>query len=155
MKNSRVKINIYRTLFVLGCLMTSCKEKEVELSKTQFLCKQSWVIVTARSQTNGGAWYDPIANLPLCDKDNKLTFTSSNSTYVLDEGPTTCGSVPSEVLATGTWQFNTDESKILFTRNSVTTSVDILQLDANVLKTRTQRTTGTNIYVEEITYGHP
>lgn len=149
-----MKIKIFSAFLMLVALMTGCKKEEV-LSKTELLCQKSWVVTASRSQTNGGAWSDDFSSNPACEKDNTYSFTTSGS-FIADEGATKCRSTDPQAIITGTWQFTANETKIsLKNQPSPTPEVyDVTQLDAKTFILRGQTTSGTNVYVDEITFGH-
>ena len=148
-----MKIKIFSTFLMLVALMTGCKKEEV-LSKTELLCQKSWMLTASRSQTNGGAWRSEFATARACEKDNTFTFTTSGS-YIWDEGATKCSSADPQIIDTATWKFTTNETKISFgSPNSSNSDVlDIVKLDANTFMLRGETTSGTNVYVDEITFG--
>ena len=116
------------TLF-LGIIIgfTGCSkdddEPAVVVTKTQLLTKESWKQVNSEVST-GGAFTSDWASWDDCDKDDLTTF-KTDKTYQATEGATKCNPADPDLIDEGTWDFNSDETKLIMDVLSTT----IVKLD--------------------------
>lgn len=130
-------------LLSLTLSLASCK-KDADKSKTELLTQSSW------KQTNsetliGGSWVSDWSTVDACDKDDLTTF-KTDKTYQLTEGASKCDPTDPDLIDTGTWSFNSDETAII---------VDGLSAPINALDNNTLVVTsdfGGTSY--RSTYGH-
>jgi len=114
---------------------TACeKDNDSEpKSKTSLLTSDSWKMTTATVDPAidwdgfGTMVTNIFSQMPACSKDDIITF-KSNGTYVNEEGPSKCDPSDPDVIDTGTWTFNSDESKIVINDGEGST------MDANIVE---------------------
>jgi hypothetical protein len=129
-------------------------------TKIQLLTQRNWKIVATEKQDNLGRWSPAyLASFSFasaCEKDNCYVF-SSKGIYEQNEGTTKCSSADPQIIKTGTWRFQSNETKILLniTGSPSDAAVSVDQLDENKLKlTFTHYKSGLVLSRERITYGH-
>lgn len=129
-------------------------------TKTQLLTQRNWKIVAIEKQDNLGRWRSAylasFSLAPACEKDNCYVFRIKG-TYEQNEGVTKCSSTNPQIIKTGTWSFQSNETKILLniTGSPLDGTVSVDQLDENKLKlTFTQYSGDFVLSRERITYGH-
>jgi hypothetical protein len=96
--------------------MNGCSKKSSPAeTKTQLITASAWQYDTAGIDLNGDGTIDealPDTVIPVCVKDNTLTFTS-DSTGVENEGAVKCDSA-SPQTSNFTWSFNAAQTQINF-----------------------------------------
>ncbi len=139
--------------------LSSCKKDEV-LSKTELLCRSSWVL-TGSTFTPGiffegyGLITDYFAILAECRKDDIWDF-NENGNYTLEDGAKKCDPLDPSVFDYGTWAFNSNETVIIITSNIYYTSeFNILELTEQTLRVSSMLVDSlSNIYTWTETYAH-
>ena len=132
---------------------TACeKDKDSEpKSKTSLLTSESWkmtasVVDPAVDWDGFGTMVTNIySQMPACSKDDIVTF-KSNGTYINEEGPSKCDPSDPDVIDTGTWTFNSDETKIIIDDGEGFT------MDANILELTSSSMKITYDLVTDVTY---
>ncbi|MCB2409304.1 hypothetical protein [Hymenobacter lucidus] len=142
-------------ILALACAFTSCKKDNEDVkpqSKSDLLTAKSWrasaavYTITSGTATNSIDLYngvDPNKNpyTPACTKDDFLKFNTDKSA-VFDEGATRCS--PSDPQSSkGAWDFTSNESKLLLSETSTSSSgelYDIVELSATTLKIKQTET---------------
>lgn len=139
------KLNIVLLLmFIISAISCSKDSQSTTPTKTAYLTKAPWKYVNVEVGTNNvftSLW----DSLELCVKDNITTF-NTNKTYQEVEGATKCDSGDPDIAASGTWQFNADETLLIMD----ILSYQVITLNENTLKV--QITLGGDTY--RATYGH-
>jgi hypothetical protein len=100
------------------CILYSCSKSNSSTTKTkaQLLTQSVWKYDTAGIDANNDGVIDaalPPGYVQACSKDNLLTF-NSDSTGLVDEGPTKCDTSSPQSTAF-TWSFNTTQTSITST----------------------------------------
>ncbi len=153
-------------LFALvAASLSACKKDSENMpSKMELLTAKSWRVSAYTSTrtvaTTGSApvvtTTDEYASFPACEKDNFVKF-STNKTMVQDEGATRCSSGAAQ-QENYTWDFNSDQTKLLVTAvgSTNTDTSDLAELSATTLKIRDTNsyTAGTTTVttVSEVTF---
>ncbi len=122
-----MKVNYYILILVSTLTLSffsSCKKNqektegpEPEPTKTELITQEEWKITDIKMSpgiTYGGLTFtDGGMFLEECVKDNKYTFNSDHTT-TMNEGTTKCDSTAEQEIQEGTWEFNEDETKMIF-----------------------------------------
>lgn len=152
------------SLLLLAALaLGSCKKSDTSPatpSKTDLLTAKSWRLSADKITSTVGTTSnttDEYASSPACERDNFIKF-NTNKTATFDEGPTKCNT-PDPQTESGTWDFNSDGTKLTLTDPSgsgLAIQEDILELTATTLRLRitSSYSTGgvTATSTEETTY---
>jgi hypothetical protein len=108
---------ILSSLFIAGSLLIvviGCTSKEAApvpvKTKKELLIQKNWLISKWETKTPSTSWIDEYASWPVCSKDDAMLFKTTQA-YELNEGVISCNP-PSLVIETGTWQFESNETKI-------------------------------------------
>ncbi|MCB2409306.1 lipocalin family protein [Hymenobacter lucidus] len=127
------------SLIVLSLLLVgslgSCKKDEVE-SKAGTLTGKKWQVTAATVTYTGSqtGTEDAYKTLEACEKDNYIVFNSNKSLEV-NEGKNVCAD--SEQMAMGTWDINSDQTKIYINSpelgGSAAVQMDIAELSSSKL----------------------
>jgi hypothetical protein len=141
---------LFSVLIVAG--FVSCKKSSSSKSKTEFLTQAGWKQTGGEVRTTTtAAWgVDPsFTSTPACQKDNVILFRTNN-TVENNEGATKCNAADPQIVFTGSWAFQDNESKISVMGDVVA----IEQLDDQTLRiTYSDTFSGTTYYYRE-TYTH-
>ena len=124
--------------------LTSCDKDDDTVttkSKTELLTAGAWkgasltVNPAIDWDGDGTKETDLTQFVDACSLDD-LTIFKADKTYTEEEGASKCTSTDPQVIATGTWAFNGDESAVLLTETGSTTAetYNIAELTANSLK---------------------
>lgn len=162
MKNSIKSIGLSFAMFfsLVSCmsmLTVSCKKDSPAPAptKTQLLTGKNWKVTAltvdpARPYTAFGPdvtdWYSQMES---CQQDNLYKF-NTDGTAIKDEGPTKCD-VDDPQTISGTWVFNTDQTIVTETFNSVSISYTIVELTSTKLKATYVDASGGTNYTYTIT----
>lgn len=121
----------------LAVLAFSCSKNNgntPKATKTQLISK-TWKQTDILASVGPGVQTSVFKTvLTDCQQDNLWQF-NSNGTYTLFEGPFRCPTSPSDVIATGTWMFTDNETKISF-NDAVngTQNFTIVELSSTTMK---------------------
>ena len=149
-------MKLYNTLLFLAftLILFSCKKNSTNSnSPVQLLTQQSWKLTAQRWNLNNSGWLDSYQNQPVCRRDNIITYYSDFN-LINDEGPTKCNSLDPQIFKTATWNFFSNNSKILITEAAGTFSYEILQLDTQTLKLLYKDSSAQQISLSETTFSH-
>jgi hypothetical protein len=142
------------TAFVLG--IGACKKDAAPAakSKTELLTQSNWKQLKFEEKTGSGAWIEN-TTVPACEKDNNFIF-GTTATYEQNEGATKCVPADPQVVESGTWSFQTNETQLLLTvtGSPIPTLVNLDQLDENTLIISVSFTSGVTTNYIRITLGH-
>ncbi len=142
-----------------GLILTSCKKEETPTptplptpatTKTELLTGKNWKIISWTSNPavdwngDGVLITDIYAQIPVCGKDNTITF-NANGAELFDEGPTKCSSTDPQT-ASDVWFFNPTETAI--TMGGFSFNLEIL----NTTTLKTNRVYNYNGYDYTFTY---
>ncbi|UOQ73629.1 hypothetical protein [Hymenobacter cellulosilyticus] len=152
-------------VLALACAFTGCKKDNEDTpapaqSKTDMLTSKRWrVIADVSTETINGKTtsYDEFADYEACEKDNFTKF-SPDKTLKVDEGTLKCD--PSaDQQSSGTWDFNSDQSKLLLASpdlGGLTVPFELVELNSTTIKLRLTQTFGTDpnkeTYTETYTF---
>jgi hypothetical protein len=131
-----IQLKTVRTLLILGVSLftiSSCKKDKAK-SKTDLITAGGWKLVKAEEKVGTGAWIDDTGSYSACEKDDVMIF-NSNATYEANEGATKCSPTDPQIQETGTWSFESDETKLKTTSGGFSYTVSIDQLDENTFVT--------------------
>lgn len=119
-------------LFAIGC--SKSNNGTPAATKTQLISK-TWKQTDILASLGGGVQTSVFTTaLTACQQDNLWQF-KSDGTYTISEGPSRCPASTSDVVATGTWTFQENETKISFTDTvNGTQSFTILELTSTMMK---------------------
>jgi hypothetical protein len=119
-------------LIALGC--SKSNNSNPAATKTQLISK-TWKQTDILAALGGGVQASVFSTaLTACQQDNLWQFRS-DGTYTIFEGPSRCPASSSDVVATGTWTFQENETKISFTDTvNGTQSFTILELTSTMMK---------------------
>ncbi|MGI4762146.1 MAG: hypothetical protein ACRYF0_15670 [Janthinobacterium lividum] len=132
-------------IFLAALALGSCKKNDDNSpstpSKTDLLTAKSWRITADKTTTTVGTTAstttDDYATSPACERDNFIKF-NTNKTASFDEGSTKCSTTDPQTT-TGSWDFNSDGTKLILTDPSlggIALQQDILELTATTLRVR-------------------
>jgi len=143
------------TLTLSSCETDKDKEDIKPVTKTELLTGKDWMLsalTTSPARTIQGK---QVTNLfPYvddCTLDDVLRFTKPN-VYEFEEGASKCNTTDQQSL-TGTWAFRNDES-VLATQfpSYKENTYNLIDLDENTLKLKTNRVISGVTYTETYTY---
>ena len=130
------------TLTTLAVIVTvmfiGCKKDNsniVAKSKTQLLTEKTWKQVKFEVRTNTtDPWNDiTAANSLPCELDDIITFTSTG-VFTETEGATKCSPSDPDIVESGNWSFQSNETILRLTFGGFTNDAAIEMLDASTLK---------------------
>lgn len=145
----RITLKTLGVITLLLILVTSCKKKNDQKSKTELLTQKEWLYSKSEEKLNAGAWVDDFPSWPACEKDNKIVFRTNN-TMEENEGATKCDPSDPQIVFTSAWAFTENDTKITLFGTSAT--VD--QLDENTLIVTSQESVGGTTYYYRTTFRH-
>jgi hypothetical protein len=116
-----------KVLVALCCVafFASCK-KEESVSKTDILLAHGWSITKVEAVVAGITQDATAELLESCTKDDVVTFAAGNK-WSADEGASKC-TPDAPQTATGTWAFDSNETKFSKTEDGQTTTYDITSI---------------------------
>ena len=125
--------------FIICTGLLACK-KEENLTKTELLSKQSWILRAYTStRLSDGVVVDAYAPMSDCYKDDQYVY-NANMTYEGNAGATKCSAADPQVFSTGSWQFKNNETVLERTIVSGigigTTEFEIVSLSTHELSLR-------------------
>ena len=122
---------------IATAMFIGCKKDNsniVAKSKTQLLTEKTWKQVKFEERTNTtDPWNDITATYQTCELDDVITFTSAGA-FTQTEGATKCSSSDPDLVESGNWSFQSNETIIRFSFGGSTDDATIETLDANTLK---------------------
>jgi len=126
------------TLLLLSLVIltaNSCKKDDESKSKTDLLTGKYWkytaMNISPSIEFNGFEYSDLFGLLPNCTKDDLVKY-DADGTVIYDEGASKCDEGDPQT-ETGTWSFNSDETKITEVFDGDSFTYDVLELsDTNV-----------------------
>ena len=153
-----------RTLFALSLALlgglTSCSDDKNDptpsTSKTALLTAKSWRVTADQSVVvSGGTTLtnDDYADLEACEKDDLVRF-NADKTVTLDQGATKCADTSADPQSEkdGTWDLNSDGTKLTQKDGAFSLEFDVLELSATTLKTKVTFTDDGETYTQTTTY---
>lgn len=130
-------------------------------TKTELLTQRNWKLVDELTTTGTG-----LTNLRIipsyglfttraCKKDDRYVFRT-NARYEVNEGATKCSPASLQVIKTGTWSFQINETKIqlAITGSSSYELFSLVRLDESILKLSSTYSSEGTIYHKMTTYIH-
>jgi hypothetical protein len=139
-------------------VFTSCKKDKDDpkpKSKTELITAKNWRVTgDIETEVIGGqtVTVDNYATYQPCDKDDYTKF-DANKVFKDNEGTLRCNpAAPQET--TGTWDFNSDQTKLLVNIPGLPIVVqsDILELTATTLKIKTSSGSGATLETQTLTF---
>ena len=125
-------------IFAIAFLSTleSCSRevnegKNSSLAKENLLSSEGWVLKTAVVDY-GTQSMDILALMDDADKDDLLYFKSDNN-ISRDAGALKLNLEDKQVEETGTWDYNTEDSKLMLMENGSTTEMKVVSLTTSEL----------------------
>jgi hypothetical protein len=144
-------IKIIGISLVLITVYTACKKSKSDTkSKADLLTQKPWKFAAARSKQDNGNWEDIFLNIDSCRRDDILSFSTS-SFYAIDGGLIKCFPADSQIVASGSWAFDNNETQIVLTGNQIKS---LLILTEDTLKYSETGPSGWSTYTAEYTYIH-
>ncbi len=138
---------------------SSCKKDDdpvPQKTKTELITLGNWKFVKVESRTTPtGAWSDAGGLLQACEKDN-INVIRTNATYEINEGATKCSAADPQIVESGTWAFQTNETELKQTPTGSSSSnvYGIEQLtETTLILTYSEAFLGTTYYFRA-TFGH-
>lgn len=141
----KLTTNLVLVSILLAGFFISCKKDKK--SKTEVLTQSEWSIAKVEEKTNTDPWEDDVPNWPACEKDDKISF-KTNKSYEINEGLTKCDPADPQVSETGTWEFGSEEAKLLLNGDEFT--IDVLNDHSLVLSA--SESVGGDTYYSRITF---
>lgn len=142
-------------IFVPACKKSSVEPQPQPPSKTQLISKGAWKIAKIEEKNGSAPWVDITSNIDACEIDNNLVLRSDLS-YELNEGITKCDANDPQVVETGTWKFDSNETKMNFTATG-SINVDVVEIveltDLHLVLNRTYNNNG-SVFQYKIKYSH-
>lgn len=144
-----MKINV---LICLACLsLVSCRQSKPRVkTNTELLSQKTWILREARNKNASGNWETVFLLIDSCRRDNLVNFSASGN-YIVDEGPTKCYPVDSQIFLSGTWAFDKNETELVLFGTQRNT---ILVLNEDTLKYLHTIPVGWGSTEGELTYSH-
>ena len=143
-------INILSVFLVFILISLSCK-KNVTKTNAQLLTQENWKLTNQRQKIITDSWIDDYSTIQDCRKDNVLQY-ATDYTYSVDEGITKCSSSDPQIIITGSWYFqNNDSELVVNAATSATQIFRIMKLDETTLQITSSVMAGVTY---EYTYGH-
>ncbi len=138
-------------LLLAGC----AKDTETAPSSTNKLTLLAdggpWAI-TAYTRTTGSGSAVDLRPAAACERDDRYVF-GRNGVITATEGPLVCGSGTSTtVVSTRPWNFNGTQTQLTIGSGSTGIPYDVVLLDADGLKLRWSRTSGSQLVVDYLEY---
>lgn len=138
---------------------SSCKKDEdpvPQKTKTELITAANWKFLKIEFRTTPtGAWSDGSGLVQACEKDN-INVYRVNGTYEINEGATKCDVGDPQIIETGTWVFQNNETEI---KQTATGSVSpyvygVEQVtETSLILTTTEDVAGTTYYIRA-SFGH-
>ncbi len=148
---------LFTTVILLGLgACSKSSDDPVVKSKTQLLTQATWKFIKFEEKVGaGGTWVDYTSTMPACEIDNNL-IVNTNGTYESNEGASVCTMGDPQIIETGTWVFQNNETELKTTSTGSSTS-DISTIE--VLNESTFTITSSYVfsgttYYDRITFGH-
>lgn len=149
MTTSKVKTSLF-ILLGIGIITTACKKdeekKEEPPTKTEMLTGNNWVRTRIEIEPaidfdgNGTQENNLTPYFAPCDLDDFMNL-KTDKTYIYEEGPSKCDPNDPQVIETGTWTLNSDNTRLVLTAgNGGTTDYIIKALSNSSLVTDEQAT---------------
>lgn len=125
-------IAVITTVICIGCKKDN---NAVAKSKTQLLTEKTWKLVKLEQRINtADPWSDiTAANYMPCELDDIFTFTSAG-VFTETEGATKCSPSDPDLVDSGNWSFQSNETILRFAGGGSTEDATIETLDASTLK---------------------
>lgn len=126
---------IFITAFTaLVCaVLLSCKKNKDEDSRMKLMTERTWRLTMYEYRENTTDPWDVEVLTDPCELDNIFSFLSAG-TYTVTEGPTKCDPSDPDLIDSGTWSFQNNETIFRITQFGVDVDGTIDVLDANTLK---------------------
>lgn len=116
-------------LATLILFLSACKKDDSVPTNTD-LISRAWKY-TALTAVSGAITVDVLQQMEACEKDNLLRF-KSDKTFTDEEGATKCNATDPQIINSGKWAFNANETKLVLDGDSV----QIVSLSATKLHLR-------------------
>ena len=143
-------------LALLSFVMVSCgddddDEDEPAPTRSQLITSQSWSVVSLNVEPaidldgNGTQENNLIPFLQACDLDDFLKL-NANGTFTEEEGASKCDPNNPQVIQSGVWIWNSDETRVVLTAGGQSTEYVVTALSSTAL------TTTETLVVQNVTY---
>ena len=128
----RKYLNLLAIIVFSPVILISCKKDKDEDSKLKLLTERTWHITQYQYRELPSDPWDVENITEACELDDIFTFFA-DGTYTFTEGPTKCDPFDPDLIDSGTWSFQNDQSVLSITSMGETFDFTIEQLDANTL----------------------
>tara|TARA_R110000850_G_scaffold91940_7_gene195526 strand:+ start:190 stop:672 length:483 start_codon:yes stop_codon:yes gene_type:complete len=124
---------------LVGLTVTSCKEEDKTdppPTRTEMLTGNNWTrtrieIEPAIDIDNNGTQENNLTPyFAACDLDDFMNL-KTDKTYIVEEGPSKCDPNDPQIIETGVWTLNSDNTRIALTGGGVTTDVLIKSISSS------------------------
>ncbi len=141
-------------LALLSFVMVSCgddDEDEPAPTRSQLITSQSWSVVSLNVEPaidldgNGTQENNLIPFLQACDLDDFLKL-NANGTFTNEEGASKCDPNDPQVIQSGVWIWNSDETRVVLTAGGQSTEYVVTALSSTAL------TTTETFVIQNVTY---
>lgn len=125
-------------IYILLCLLpfTACrKNKDDDMSaRTQMLTQNPWKLIKYEERDDpADPWIDETASYNACELDNLYSFSAVGSVQVT-EGLTKCNPADPNLIDSGTWSFQNNETVIRVIMSQGTADLTIEILDGTTFR---------------------
>lgn len=132
-----MKIPIYAMLFLLILSWSAgCKKDDSDnvSAKTRLLTEKTWKAVKYEGRDNpADPWEDNTPIYDICELDNVISFKASGN-FQETEGATKCFPGDPDMVISGTWSFQNNETIVRVSFSLGTADLVIDVLDANTFR---------------------
>lgn len=122
-------------LAIAAMFLTSCYKGDSEKTRKELLTQSGWILQGKLSKVGAAADFtDVTSSISTCKKDDLLSFNTSGQ-YAKNEGSSKCNAGDPDVIASGTWEFLTNETelKITIPSSSITYKIEGIAQNSLIL----------------------
>ena len=128
--------------FIALFVTTSCSDDDEDEApaptRTQLLTAKQWKLNALTVEPaldidgDGTQENNLIPFIPACDLDDIQKF-NTDGTYTFEEGPTKCDPNNPQVYESGTWQWNTDQTRLVTNSGGSTSDVLVTSITSTAM----------------------
>jgi hypothetical protein len=136
---------------IIAAVFISCsKDKTNNVSRTEQLTRNDWVIQKAEEKTGNNPWIDAFPFWQACEKDDRWKFKTDFS-LEMNESTLPCGTnSPNQIIDIVTWSFDSNETKLMI--DGILSDIEALNETSLILSA--SETIGGTTYYSRLTFGH-